>query len=144
MDWIKEKTVTYCSLIRKDAVPLVDAFNLSDYIINSPFGRFDGNVYEHYFQQVNRAHPPGRPHPYFESEVPYLRRRLLFDLSFRSNPCLPANSEMKRFLNSMKMIKLLLLLSNKVSLFRLLFVTRISSSWTKFVLLKTPRQDSRP
>jgi acyl-CoA oxidase len=33
-------------------VPVVDAFALSDHIINSPLGRYDGEVYEAYFNQV--------------------------------------------------------------------------------------------
>ncbi len=69
MDWVKAKVSEYCGLIRKDAVPLVDSFNYSDYIVNSPFGRFDGNVYEHYFRMVNRAHPAGAIPPYLETEV---------------------------------------------------------------------------
>jgi acyl-CoA oxidase len=39
-------------IVRKEAVALVDAFNLSDYIINSPFGRYDGMIYDHYFNRV--------------------------------------------------------------------------------------------
>jgi hypothetical protein len=38
-------------------VPLVDAFALSDHIINSPLGRYDGQIYEAYFDQVRRANP---------------------------------------------------------------------------------------
>lgn len=39
------------------AVPVVDAFALSDHIINSPLGRYDGQIYEAYFDQVRRANP---------------------------------------------------------------------------------------
>lgn len=38
-------------------MPLVDAFALSDHIINSPLGRYDGQIYEAYFDQVRRANP---------------------------------------------------------------------------------------
>jgi acyl-CoA oxidase len=66
-----------CQTLRKDAVPLVDAFNLSDFVINSPLGRYDGNVYEHYFRQVNQAYPPGRIPEYFQREVyPLLHRSM--------------------------------------------------------------------
>lgn len=32
-----------CKEVRKQAVPLVDAFNIPDFILNSPLGRYDGN-----------------------------------------------------------------------------------------------------
>lgn len=38
--------------IRKDAVPLVDAFNFSDTTLNSAIGRFDGKVYEALFDSA--------------------------------------------------------------------------------------------
>ncbi len=34
-------------------VPVVDAFALSDHIVNSPLGRYDGDVYENYFNLVS-------------------------------------------------------------------------------------------
>jgi acyl-CoA oxidase len=40
--------------VRLDAVPLVDAYNFSDFIINSPLGRYDGNIYQAYFDRVKR------------------------------------------------------------------------------------------
>jgi acyl-CoA oxidase len=36
-------------------VPLTDAFNLPDLVLHSPFGRYDGDVYPHYFAAVNAA-----------------------------------------------------------------------------------------
>ena len=39
------------------SVPVVDSFALSDHIINSPLGRYDGDVYQAYFDQVRRANP---------------------------------------------------------------------------------------
>jgi acyl-CoA oxidase len=38
--------------IRKDAVPLVDAFNFSDTTLNSAIGRYDGKVYEALFDSA--------------------------------------------------------------------------------------------
>jgi hypothetical protein len=32
--------------IRPDAIPLVDAFDFSDHLLNSALGRYDGNVYQ--------------------------------------------------------------------------------------------------
>ena len=59
IETIQSKVVDLCKEIRKDAIPLVDAFNFTDYIINSPFGRYDGDVYRHYFDLVVRNNPPG-------------------------------------------------------------------------------------
>ncbi|ORE14203.1 acyl-CoA oxidase [Rhizopus microsporus] len=64
MESIRSFTNDLCKAVRDQAIPLVDAFNLSDYIVNSPLGRADGNVYVHYFDQVKRSNPQG-PHPYF-------------------------------------------------------------------------------
>lgn len=59
-----------CSIIRPQAIALVDAFNLSDYIINSPLGCADGDVYNRLFERVNLANPPNpEKHPYFESTI---------------------------------------------------------------------------
>ncbi|KAI9220920.1 acyl-CoA dehydrogenase/oxidase C-terminal [Blastocladiella britannica] len=63
--------------IRADAVPLVDAFNYTDYVINSPMGRFDGNLYESYFARVKQLNPTPKVHPYFESTIkPLLERSM--------------------------------------------------------------------
>ncbi|RCI04573.1 fatty-acyl coenzyme A oxidase [Rhizopus stolonifer] len=62
---IRRRLDQLCESVRHQAVPLVDAFNLTDYVINSPLGRSDGNVYVHYFEQVKRSNPQG-PHPYFD------------------------------------------------------------------------------
>lgn len=48
-----------------DPVPLVDSFALSDHIINSPLGKWDGSVYESYFAQVQASNPLPKEHPYF-------------------------------------------------------------------------------
>ena len=40
---------------RPEAVCLVDAFDHSDYVLNSPLGRYDGNVYEDLFRWAQRS-----------------------------------------------------------------------------------------
>ncbi|KAK9675300.1 fatty-acyl coenzyme A oxidase [Basidiobolus ranarum] len=65
---IREQVNHLCSVIRPDAIPLVDSFNYSDYIINSPLGRYDGNVYEAYFNLV-KSNNPQEPVPYFKSVI---------------------------------------------------------------------------
>ncbi|CEP07412.1 hypothetical protein [Parasitella parasitica] len=76
MEYIRNKTNELCAAVRDQAIPLVDSFNLSDYMVNSPLGRADGNVYVHYFDQVKQSNPQG-PHPYFERLIkPLLERQL--------------------------------------------------------------------
>ena len=41
--------------VRKEAVPLVDAFDFPDGILNSSLGRYDGDVYNHLYQWAQRA-----------------------------------------------------------------------------------------
>ncbi len=43
------------STVRKEAVPLVDAFDFPDEILNSALGRYDGDVYTHLYQWAQRA-----------------------------------------------------------------------------------------
>eukprot|EP00510_Aplanochytrium_minuta_P010422 CAMPEP_0184071022 /NCGR_PEP_ID=MMETSP0957-20130417/52526_1 /TAXON_ID=627963 /ORGANISM="Aplanochytrium sp, Strain PBS07" /LENGTH=109 /DNA_ID=CAMNT_0026371339 /DNA_START=59 /DNA_END=389 /DNA_ORIENTATION=+ len=38
-----------------DAVPLVDALDFPDHILNSSIGRFDGNVYEALFEHAKNS-----------------------------------------------------------------------------------------
>ncbi|KAI8909610.1 acyl-CoA dehydrogenase/oxidase C-terminal [Gorgonomyces haynaldii] len=76
IDWIRAHVSSLCRAIRKDAVPLTDAFNYSDFIINSPLGRYDGNVYESYFNLVQTAHKPAQVPEYFgRLTQPFLNRK---------------------------------------------------------------------
>ncbi|KAJ3379045.1 fatty-acyl coenzyme A oxidase [Lobulomyces angularis] len=78
IDWVRERVTFYCKLLRKDCIILTDSWNLSDHIINSPLGRFDGNVYEHYFNLVKKHHQPGAIPSYFNKEIlPMLNRSLV-------------------------------------------------------------------
>ncbi len=43
------------STVRKETVPLVDAFDFPDEILNSALGRYDGDVYTHLYQWAQRA-----------------------------------------------------------------------------------------
>ncbi|KAJ1960975.1 fatty-acyl coenzyme A oxidase [Dipsacomyces acuminosporus] len=63
-----------CSEVRKDAIPLTDAFNYTDYVVNSPLGRYDGNIYEKYFELVTSLNPT-KPVPYFDSLIKPLLER---------------------------------------------------------------------
>ncbi|ORX61404.1 acyl-CoA oxidase [Hesseltinella vesiculosa] len=74
MDFIRSQVNALCKSVREQAIPLVDAFNLSDYVVNSPLGRKDGNVYVHYFNQVKESNPQGE-HPYFDRLIKPLIHR---------------------------------------------------------------------
>jgi acyl-CoA oxidase len=43
------------SVIRYEAVPLVDAFDFHDDILNSCLGRYDGDVYRHLYEWALKA-----------------------------------------------------------------------------------------
>ncbi|KAK9370976.1 acyl-CoA oxidase-domain-containing protein [Lipomyces kononenkoae] len=75
IDEIRELCNFYCRKVREQAVPITDAFNLSDFFINSAIGRYDGNVYENYFTQVKRQNPSKPQAPYFEKVIkPFVHR----------------------------------------------------------------------
>ncbi|CAN0468150.1 unnamed protein product, partial [Laminaria digitata] len=44
--WVRDEVVEVLHLIRPMAVSLVDAWDLSDFQLNSTLGRFDGRAYE--------------------------------------------------------------------------------------------------
>lgn len=46
-----------CKELRPDVIALTDSFQLSDSIINSAIGRYDGNIYENYFGTVKQLNP---------------------------------------------------------------------------------------
>lgn len=69
MDWIRQQVSDLCKEIRKQAIPLTDSFNYTDFMINSPLGRYSGDIYEAYFSMVQSAHPPAQIPPYFQKLV---------------------------------------------------------------------------
>ncbi|CAH3158358.1 unnamed protein product [Pocillopora meandrina] len=52
---IRQQVYALMEQLRPKAVALVDAFDHSDYSLNSPLGRFDGNVYEDLFRWAQRS-----------------------------------------------------------------------------------------
>ncbi|KAG0026414.1 fatty-acyl coenzyme A oxidase [Podila clonocystis] len=76
MDYVRAQVNVYCREVRQEYIPLIDAFNYSDYMINSPLGVYDGNVYEKYFDQVKRQNPVGGEHPYLPLIQSLLRRNI--------------------------------------------------------------------
>ncbi|CAK9439041.1 uncharacterized protein LODBEIA_P32650 [Lodderomyces beijingensis] len=49
-----------CAEVRPNVVGLTDAFQQSDMMINAPIGRFDGDIYENYFDLVKILNPPAK------------------------------------------------------------------------------------
>ncbi|KAF9138338.1 fatty-acyl coenzyme A oxidase [Mortierella sp. GBA39] len=76
MDFVRSQVNVFCREVREEYIPLIDAFNYSDYMINSPLGVYDGNVYEKYFDQVKRQNPVGGEHPYLPLIQSLLRREI--------------------------------------------------------------------
>ncbi|KAF9152579.1 fatty-acyl coenzyme A oxidase, partial [Mortierella sp. AD010] len=76
MDFVRAQVNVLCRDVRQEYIPLIDAFNLTDYMINSPLGVYDGNVYEKYFDHVKRQNPVGQPHPYLPLIQSLLRREI--------------------------------------------------------------------
>lgn len=76
-DFLTVRVSELCAEVRSFAIPLIDSFEYSDFVINSPFGRYDGNVYREYFDMIRRNNPPLKPHPYFETLVkPLISRNI--------------------------------------------------------------------
>ncbi|KAK8854478.1 hypothetical protein IAR55_003216 [Kwoniella newhampshirensis] len=76
IDKVQDNVDKLCAEVRGVAIPLVDSFALSDHIINSPLGKWDGSVYESYFAQVQAANPAPKEHPYFNRLIkPLLERQ---------------------------------------------------------------------
>lgn len=66
---VRDEVRQLCLEVRSEAVALVDAFNIPDFVIDSPLGRADGNIYEEYLKVVKNA--PGAmgvPH-YWEALI---------------------------------------------------------------------------
>eukprot|EP00160_Parvularia_atlantis_P017138 Unigene5768_Nuclearia_a/m.17629 Unigene5768_Nuclearia_a/g.17629 ORF Unigene5768_Nuclearia_a/g.17629 Unigene5768_Nuclearia_a/m.17629 type:complete len:704 (-) Unigene5768_Nuclearia_a:44-2155(-) len=74
-DLVRQEVFEMCKLVRNDCVPLTDAFNYTDFVVGSPLGRFDGDIYRHYFHTV--THAPGATGVplYFESTIKRLFTR---------------------------------------------------------------------
>jgi len=58
-----------CKEVRRDAVSLVDALNVSDLVLNAPLGRKDGNIYEAYFQALKGSRGSTQVAPYWDSLI---------------------------------------------------------------------------
>jgi acyl-CoA oxidase len=75
MQSIQTKILDLLDQIRPQVIPLTDSFGLTDYVINSPLGCADGDVYRRIFEKTVQRNPP-KPHAYFEKVIkPVLHRK---------------------------------------------------------------------
>ncbi|CCH40726.1 Acyl-coenzyme A oxidase 3 [Wickerhamomyces ciferrii] len=61
-------------LLRPDIIGLTDAFNLSDFVIDSQIGKRNGDIYESYFKHVNDNNSDLKPHYYDSIMKPFFQR----------------------------------------------------------------------
>jgi len=69
--------------IRPNAVALVDSFDITDNVLNSVLGRFDGNVYEALYQSAKKS-PLNQTDP-FDGYKEYLQPHLDLEFLKRGN-----------------------------------------------------------
>ncbi|KAK8441894.1 fatty-acyl coenzyme A oxidase [Candidozyma auris] len=55
---VNKKLPELCKQIRPNVVAYTDSFMYSDTFINAPIARYDGNIYENYFDTVKKSNPP--------------------------------------------------------------------------------------
>ncbi|KAF4553997.1 Acyl-CoA oxidase-like protein 2 [Elsinoe fawcettii] len=57
LDRLTERVQDIMTRVRPDAVNLVDAWSIPDYLLDSALGRYDGRVYEDMFHRAHRLNP---------------------------------------------------------------------------------------
>eukprot|EP01099_Mayorella_cantabrigiensis_P000673 TRINITY_DN1299_c0_g1_i1.p1 TRINITY_DN1299_c0_g1~~TRINITY_DN1299_c0_g1_i1.p1 ORF type:complete len:694 (+),score=191.78 TRINITY_DN1299_c0_g1_i1:87-2168(+) len=70
--WAKEHLIDQCLAIRPMTATLIDAWNIPDYILRSPLGRYDGNIYVSFLSAVKDIYKNRFPNgvvPYWETEI---------------------------------------------------------------------------
>nr|prf oxidase,fatty acyl [Candida tropicalis] len=67
-----------CAEVRPNVVAYTDSFQQSDMIVNSAIGRYDGDIYENYFDLVKLQNPPSKTKaPYSDALEAMLNRPTL-------------------------------------------------------------------
>ncbi|KAG0306588.1 fatty-acyl coenzyme A oxidase [Dissophora globulifera] len=62
---VKQLFLDQCKDLRKDAVALVDAWAIPDFVLKAPIGKYDGDIYPAYFAAVNAAQKSFEPSEYW-------------------------------------------------------------------------------
>ncbi len=55
VSYAREQLYLLMKVVRKEAIPLVDAFDFPDGVLNSALGRYDGDVYNSLFKWAQKA-----------------------------------------------------------------------------------------
>ena len=66
---IRQLFLDQCKDLRKDAVPLIDAWAIPDFVVKAPIGKYDGDIYPAYFATVNAAQKTYDPPAYWHAHV---------------------------------------------------------------------------
>eukprot|EP01118_Nematostelium_gracile_P010479 TRINITY_DN3616_c0_g1_i1.p1 TRINITY_DN3616_c0_g1~~TRINITY_DN3616_c0_g1_i1.p1 ORF type:complete len:493 (+),score=109.56 TRINITY_DN3616_c0_g1_i1:682-2160(+) len=71
---IKVAVIQLVQQTRSQCIPLIDALNIPDFVLNSPLGRYDGDIYEKYLEAVQQSRNGVGKAPYWDSIVlPHVR-----------------------------------------------------------------------
>lgn len=77
MDMVTASYLDLLGIIRKDAVPLVDAFDFTDKNLNSALGSYDGQVYQRLYEWARKAPTNKQISPAYEKYLkPLLHNKL--------------------------------------------------------------------
>uniref|UniRef100_A0A8B9SGT2 Acyl-coenzyme A oxidase n=1 Tax=Anas platyrhynchos TaxID=8839 RepID=A0A8B9SGT2_ANAPL len=77
MDMITASYLDLLGVIRKDAVPLVDAFDFTDKSLNSALGSYDGNIYQRLYEWAQKSPTNQQISPAYEKYLrPLLHNKL--------------------------------------------------------------------
>ncbi|NWS42333.1 ACOX2 oxidase, partial [Probosciger aterrimus] len=77
MDMVTASYLDLLAVIRKDAVPLVDAFDFTDKTLNSALGSYDGQVYQRLYEWAQKSPTNTQTNPAYERYLkPLLHKKL--------------------------------------------------------------------
>ncbi|NXT89119.1 ACOX2 oxidase, partial [Anhinga rufa] len=77
MDMITASYLDLLAVIRKDAVPLVDAFDFTDESLNSALGSYDGQVYQRLYEWAQKSPTNKQISPAYEKYLKPLLHNML-------------------------------------------------------------------
>ncbi|XP_051483612.1 peroxisomal acyl-coenzyme A oxidase 2 isoform X2 [Apus apus] len=80
MDMVTASYLDLLPVIRKDAVPLVDAFDFSDKSLNSALGSYDGQVYQRFYEWAQKSPTNTQMNPAYEKYLKPLLHNTLSKL----------------------------------------------------------------
>jgi acyl-CoA oxidase len=88
-----------CAQIRPHVVGYTDAFQQSDMMINSAIGKYDGNIYENYFDIVKAQNPPANTKAPYQAAISAMLNRGSLDDRQRSERSYESEEFLSKGLN---------------------------------------------